>query len=477
MNKPIQTQEQETDRTARFGEEGIMKLLIQYSLPSIVAMLVQSTYNTINMSFVGRSVGPLGIAAIAVCMPIMMIQYSVISLISSGCSAAVAIKLGQGDKESGRAMLGSSVAFNQIFAAAGAILGLMFIEPILRAFGASETILPLAKDYMTITLAGSFIGTFGSLNPMLRIEGYPRRAMMTMLFSTLVNLICSPTFIFVFGWGIRGAALGTVCAQLGTSGWIFLFLINKDRVIGLKKKHFRLKLNHLSYVIQLGLPNFLMSLSQSLLSVTLNRNLVAYGGDIAMSAWGITNNIDTLISQPVFGFNQGAQPIIGYNIGAKNYARVKLALYCSLGTAMFFSTIGWLLTRVFPAQIFAFFNNDPELIAMGVRMMKIFRAFLFVVGFQQMGSAYFQFSGKPKISIILTLSRQVLILLPCIVVMSRLFGFDGILYSGPIADFSSMVLTAFFVVKEIKRLDKLHAEHEEELRLAAESGVLPAATV
>jgi Na+-driven multidrug efflux pump len=281
---------------------------------------------------------------------------------------------------------------------------------------------------------------------------------MTMLFSTLVNLICSPTFIFVFGWGIRGAALGTVCAQLGSSGWILFFLIRKERVIGLKWKYLRLRFSHLAYVIQLGMPNFLMSISQSLLSVTLNKNLLAYGGDVAMSAWGITNNIDSLISQPVFGFNQGAQPIIGYNIGAKNYARVKMALYCSLGTAMFFSTIGWLLTRLFPAQIFAFFNNDPELIAVGVRMMTIFRAFLFVVGFQQMGSAYFQFVGKPKVSIVLTLSRQVLILMPCVVVMSRLFGFDGLLYSGPISDFASMALTAYFVVREIKRLNRLQME-------------------
>ena len=464
MNKPLPS----VDRTAQFGEESVFKLLIRYSLPSIVAMLVQATYNTINMSFVGRSIGPLGIAAIAVCMPIMMIQYSIISLITSGCSAAVAIKLGEGDKESGMAMLGSSVAFNQIFAVLGAILGLVFVDPILKAFGASEAILPLARDYLSITLAGSIIGTFGSLNPMLRIEGYPRRAMMTMLFSTLINLICSPTFIFVFHWGIRGAALGTVCAQLGTSGWIFLFLIRKERTIGLKWKYVRLRFKYLSYVIQLGLPNFLMSISQSLLSVTLNRSLLAYGGDIAMSAWGITNNIDTLISQPVFGFNQGAQPIIGYNIGAKNYTRVKQALYCSLGTAMFFSTIGWLLTRIFPAQIFAFFNNDPDLIAVGARMMIIFRAFLFVVGFQQMGAAYFQFSGKPKISIMLTLSRQVLILMPCILIMSKLFGFDGILFSGPIADFASMVLTAFFVVREIKRLNRL--QHERELELLALEG-------
>lgn len=433
-------------------------------------MLVSATYNTINMSFVGRSVGPLGIAAIAICMPIMMIQSCLISLFGNGCSAGVAIRLGQGDREGARALLGSAVAFNQIVAAINVIVGLSFIDPILRAFGASDAILPLAKDYLFITICGMFFSAFGPLNPMMRIEGFPRRAMITQLLGTLVNLIFAPTFIFVFHWGIRGAALGTFCAQLASSTWIFTFLIRKERVVGLKWKYVRLRFDHLRYTMQLGMPNFLMQISQSLLSVTLNRNLLAYGGDIAMSAFGITNNIDMLISQPVFGFNQGAQPIIGYNIGAKNYARVKQAILFSLGTAMFFSTIGWLLTRLFPGQIFAFFNNDPELIAVGTRMMLIFRALLFVVGFQQMGAAYFQFAGMPKISIVLTLSRQVLILLPCIVIMSRLFGFDGILYSGPIADFTSSALTGFFILREIRRLDKLVREQESGAEAAAVPG-------
>ena len=476
MNDPRQTNElqllneseqagearEAADKTDQFGTENVVRLLIRYSLPSIVAMIVQSTYNTINMSFVGQKVGPIGIAAIAVCMPITMIQGAINSLIGNGCSAGVAIKLGEGDREGGRKLLGSAVTFNLIVATINVVLGHIFIDQLLRAFGATDTILPYARDYLNITMFAMVFSSFGPLNPMMRIEGYPRRAMMTQLLSTAVNLVCSPTFIFVFDLGIRGAALGTFCAQFAASSWIFFFLIRKERIIGLKRKYLRLKIGSLLHVMQLGLPNFLMSLSQSLLSVNLNKSLITYGGDISVSAWGITNNINNLIQQPVFGFNQGAQPIIGYNIGAKNYARVKQALLCSLGIAFFFSSLGWLLTRLFASQIFAFFNSDPELIAVGTRMMIIFRAFIFVVGFQQMGAAYFQFSGKPKISIVLTLSRQVLILLPCILILSRYFGMNGILYSGPIADFTSTTLVFIFIIREYKRLNRLQREQEAE---------------
>ena len=451
MNK----QPQIVDKTAQFGEDSILKLMIRYSLPSIVAMLVQSTYNIINMSFVGRSVGPMGIAAIAVCNPITMVQGAINQLIGNGSSTAVAIKLGQGDKEASRSLLGSAVAFNLVVSTINVVLGHMFMVPLLRAFGASDAILPLARDYLSITLLGMVFATFMPLNPMMRIEGYPKRAMLTMFISTLVNLICSPTFIFVFHWGIRGAALGTFCAQFAVSLWMFIFLIGKNRVIGLKWKYVRLKLGNLLQIMQLGLPMFLMSLTQTLLSVTMNKSLLAYGGDISISAWGITNTINSIVAQPVLGLNQAVQPIIGYNAGAKKYDRVKLTLFCSLAVATVISTFGWLLTRFFPTQIFAFFNNDPELIAVGSHMMIVFRALIFVTGFQQAGAAYFQYVGKPNTSVFLTLSRQVLILMPLIWILPGFFQMNGILYAGPISDFISTVLTAVYILLEVRRLNKL----------------------
>jgi putative MATE family efflux protein len=429
--------------------------MIKYSIPSIIAMLVSSTYNLINMTFIGRAVGPLGIAAIAICQPITMIQGSINSLVCNGCSAAVAIRIGQGDREGARALLGSSVTFNVVVSAINVALGIIFIDPVLRLFGASDAIMPYAKPYLTIILCGQLLGHLMPMNPMIRIEGFPGKAMLTMLLSTLTNLICSPTFIFVFNLGIRGAALGTFCAHVATSTWMLYFLLGKDRVVGLKWKYCRIQFRNMLYVMSLGLPNFLMSLTQSMLSVTINKNLVTYGGDIALSAWGVTTTINNLVAQPVMGLNQGIQPIVGYNIGAGKYDRVRQAMVGALTVATGRSFVGWALTRFFPVQIISFFNSDPELVAVGTRMLIVFRAMIFVVGFQQSGSAYFQFTGKAKMSVFLTLSRQVLILIPLLMILPRYMGMDGILYAGPISDTAATILTATFIFNEYRRLGKL----------------------
>ena len=454
------------DNTAQFGEDSIIKLMIKYSSPAIMASMVQAAFNIINMTFIGRSVGPLGIGAISICGPITMITGAFNMLIGNGCAAVVAIKLGEGDRESCREILGASIMFNLLFASVSLVAGFIFMEPILRAFGASDTLMPMAKEYLSIMMFGFLVGFFMTMNPMMRIEGYPKRAMITMLLSGVVNFICTPIFLFVFHMGIRGAALGTLCAQVSTSVWMLAFLLNKERVIGLKWRYCRLNTRYFSQVVQFGLPNFLMNFAQSFLSAVMNTSLVTHGGDIAISAWGITNNISGLIGQPVMGLNQAIQPIVGYNIGARKYHRVKQTLWYSLVAATGIATLGWLTTSFFPAQIMGFFNDDPQLIAVGGTMLVVFRALIFVTGIQQVGSAYFQFVGRPKISILLTLSRQMLILLPCVVVLSSFFGLDGILYSGPLADAISTVIVVVFLLLERKRLNELMREHMAERSIA-----------
>ena len=451
----MEKNQQLTDKTTQFGEDSILRLLTRYSLPSILAMLAISTQGVINMTFIGRSIGPLGIAAIAVSGPITMVQGAISQFISNGCAAAVSITLGQGDRDGAQRILGTSTLFLFMMAFINIAAGLFFMEPLLMAFGASEATLSLAKDYMSITLIGASYGCISTMNPIVRIEGFPKLSMVTMLVMTCLNLILSPLFIFVFHMGIKGAALGAVTAQFGSAAWIFHFLINKKRTVRLRWKYFRLRVSTILTILKLGLPTFLMQVTQSLLSVVMNRGLLMYGGDIAISAFGITNNINNLISQPVFGMNQGAQPIIGYNFGAKKYDRVRQCLVFSLIGATIFSVLGWLLTRFFAEPIFAFFNNDPELIAVGSRMLIVFRMLIFAVGFQQAGAAYFQFSGKPLTSVFLTLSRQVLFLIPCIIILPRFFQLNGILYSGPISDFISTMLTAVFIILEFKRLKGL----------------------
>jgi putative MATE family efflux protein len=450
-----QRKENDVDKTSQLGEKNIVSLMAQFSLPSIVAMMVGATYNVINMSFIGRSSGSLGIAAIAISMPVTMISAAINQLIGNGCAACVSIKLGQGEKDKAQEILGNSVFFSLIVATVITVIANIFLDPILVAFGASDAILPYARQYMRIMLLAMIFGSFATMNSIMRIEGYPIRAMISMLLGTAVNLLFSPLLIFVFHMGIRGAAIGTLCAQFATSIWIFTFLVSKKRVVRLRWKYSKLKLENLTEVARLGLPNFLMQFAQSMLSAVMNTSLGMYGGDIAISSWGIITSIMNLISQPIFGLNQGAQPIIGYNIGAGNYKRVRQSMACVLTGAMFFSFLGWGLTRLFPAQLFAFFNKDPELIAMGTHMISVFMSFLFIVGFQQAGASYFQNAGNPRISVLLTLSRQALILAPCVLILSHFYKLDGILISGPIADVSSAMLTGIFIMLEVKKLRNL----------------------
>lgn len=451
MEKTAQT----ADKTAQFGTDSIPHLMMRYSLPSIIAMLAMTMFNLINMAFVGRSIGALGIAAIAIASPITMIQGSINQFISNGCAAAVSISLGKGDREGAQRILGCSLTFSAIVASVNMVIGFLFLEPLLRVFGASDAIMPFAYDYMVVILFNMLLGIFTTMNPMIRIEGFPAQAMFTMLVMTGVHIVLTPLFIFVFHMGIKGAALGSVGSSIVMSLWICIFLTSEKRAVRLQWKYCRVRFRTILLVMQLGLPTFLMQITQSLLSVVMNKSLGTYGGDIAISAWGITNNVNSVVAQPIFGLNQGVQPIIGYNYGAKNYKRVKQALLYSLGAATVFSFFGWLVIRLFPEPILAFFNQDPELIALGARMLVVFRMLIAVVGFQQAGAAYFQYSGKPNTSIFLTLSRQVLILIPCIMMLPRYFQLNGILYSGPISDALSTVITAFFILFELKRLDRL----------------------
>lgn len=456
MGKPARARN--VDMTEQFATEKIFKLMLKFSFPAMVASTIQTSYHLINTIFIGRAVGPLGIAAIAVSAPITMIQGAFNQLVGNGCAAAVAIRVGKGDKEIARGLVGSSVTFSFTIAAINFLIAQTFKTQLVTAFGASPALVEMAGEYLTFSLFGMLIGFFTGLNPLMRIEGYPGRAMVTLLLSATVNGIMTPIFLFVFKLGIKGAALGTLCGQLATAIWMLNFLTSKDRVVGLQWKYARLNFRHFLEMAKLGLPNCLMNLTQSMLSVTMNRSLATYGGDLAISAWGICNNLNGFIQQPIFGLNQGTQPIIGYNVGAKNYHRVKEALFNALGIATFFATLGWLLTRFFPVQLLGLFTDNEELIGIGTSMLIVFRMLVFVVGTQQVGAAFFQNSGKGNTAAFLTLSRQVIILIPAVLILPQYFGFNGILYAGPVSDGLSSMLTAVFLYFEVKRINRLIAE-------------------
>ncbi|MCL1848580.1 MAG: MATE family efflux transporter [Clostridiales bacterium] len=453
--------------TEQFGTENILKLMLKFSLPAMVASTVNTSYHLINTIFISRAVGPMGIAAIAIGGPISSIQGAFNQLVGNGCAAAVAIRVGKGDKEIARGLVGCSVTFSFTIALINVFIAQMFKVQLVTAFGASPALVPMASEYLTISLFGMLIGFFTGLNPLMRIEGYPGRAMGTMLVSAAVNSIATPLFLFVFKLGIRGAALGTLCGQVASAIWMMSFLLNKDRVIGLKWKHARFNFSYFLEMAKLGLPNCLMNVTQSMLSVTMNRSLTSYGGDMALSAWGICNNINGFVQQPIFGLNQGTQPIIGYNVGAKNYHRVKEALFKALAVATFFATLGWLITRLFPVQLMHIFTDNEELIGVGSSILITFRMLIMVVGTQQVGAAFFQNSGKGMTAALLTLSRQIFILIPAVLILPRYFGFTGILYAGPVADGLSSLITGTFLFFEVKRYNRLIKEQEAQAALGA----------
>ncbi len=439
------------------GSEKVWRLLLRFSVPAIVGMLVQALYNVVDRIFIGQGVGMLGIAGITVSFPVMLVIMAVGMLIGIGATSLVSIRLGeQKSKEAGE--IASHAFVLLVLTAIGlSVLGLVFLQPLLRIMGASEAILPYASDYLGIILWGTVFSSIGfGMNNVIRAEGQPKISMITMLIGALLNIALDPLFIFVFGWGIRGAAAATVISQFVSAAWVMWFYISGRSALKFRLIGFPWDWNVVRSIAVIGFAPFAMQIAASLLNVLLNNSLLAYGGDVAISGMGVLHSVLMLILMPVFGINQGVQPIIGYNYGAKKYERSREAVYLGCAAATVIVLLGYFSTRLFPEQIIMLFNrDDPELLAFSVRALRIFLFFLPLVGYQIVGASYFQAVGKAKQAMLLSLSRQVLILLPLILILPRFFGLDGILMAGPIADVSSATLTTILLAREWKEHHRL----------------------
>lgn len=439
----------------RLGEERISKLLFKFSIPAIIGMLVSAFYNIIDAIFIGHSVGPLGIAAVTVAFPIMMIQMAFGLLVGVGMTTLVSIRLGEQKPDEAKVVLGNGFTLVMIIALLMSIVGLIFIEPLLRLFGASTEVLPYAKDFTTIILAGSFFMTTGfSMNSLISAEGKPTKAMALMILGTLINLGLAPLFIFVFDWGIRGAALATMLSQSVSAILIVAHFLGKRSYLRIRLQNMKLKKDLILNIMAIGSAPFLVQLAQCALSAVMNQSLLAYGGDVAISGMGIVYRIMTLIFLPVLGISQGAQPIIGFNYGAMQYQRVKRTLFLAILVATIISTVGFIFTRLFPTQLIMIFNNESQLVSFGSYAMAIFLFCLPILGIQVIGSNYFQAVGKPKHAMLLSLSRQVLILIPLLLILPLFLKMQGVLIAGPISDFLSTVITVIVLVFEVRRLDQ-----------------------
>jgi putative MATE family efflux protein len=449
------------DRSKQLGEENIGKLLMKFSIPAIVGMLVNALYNIVDRIFIGR-VDTLALSGVTITFPISIIIMAFGMLVGIGAAALISIRLGQQKKEAAEHILGNAFTLIIIISLIVTILGLVFLQPMLLIFGASKATLPYAKQYITIILIGTVFQSIGfGLNNIIRAEGNPRIAMFTMLIGGILNTILDPIFIFVFHMGTRGAAIATVISQIVNTIWVLYYFIGGKSVLKICYKNLKLDMKVVKSIFAIGMSPFSMQLAASLVTIISNKSLVKYGSDVSLGAMGAIMSIAMLVLMPIFGINQGCQPIIGYNYGAKRYDRVKHALKLAILAATAITTTGFIIIQLFPEQLINIFSNDPALIAVGAQGIRIHLFMLPVIGFQIVSSNYFQAVGKAKISIFLGLSRQVIILIPLLFILPRFFDLNGVWASSPSSDAISSILTAVFLFVEIRHLNKLHGEDKD----------------
>lgn len=445
------------DRTQAMRYQKINSLLWSFSMPAIVGMVVNSLYNIVDRIFLGRGVGSLAIAATTVAFPIMIILMAVSILIGVGATALISIRLGEQRLEEAEKVIGTATTMIILLPTIFALIFFLYTEPILIVFGASQDVLPYARDFMQVIMMGAAFGTISmGMNNFIRAEGNPRMAMYTQLLGGAVNVVLNYIFIFHFGWGIKGSAFATVLGQITGAVWVLSYFFSGRSTVKIRWKYLRPQWPILTSIMAIGFAPFAMQVANSVQQLILNKTVIHYSGDIALSAVGIMMSIATILFMPILGLAQGAQPIIGFNYGARQYGRVKETLKTAIVAGTAIAVTGWLVVHIWPSQIIGLFTrNDTQLIALTTHAMVIYFALLPVLGFQILGSTYFQAVGKPVQSTILSLSRQVLIFIPLLLILPRLWGIEGVWRTPPISDLLSVLLTGTFVFFEMKKISRL----------------------
>lgn len=437
------------------GTYPIGKLLIEYSIPAIIGMTVTSLYHVIDSIFIGQGVGAYAISGIAVTLPLMNLVIAFCMLISIGGATISSIYMGQKDIERTTAVLHN--VFILLFAVgiAVSLIALPFLDEILIFFGASEHTLPYARDFMQIILLANPIAyVFVGLNNVMRSTGYPRKAMYSALLSVVVNVILAPIFIFNLGWGVKGAALATIASQLCGMIWVLLHFTNKNSFIHLKRGYFALQNKIIKSILAVGLAPFLLNVCACIMVIILNSSLKDYGGDLAIGAYGLINRMLMLIVMIVAGLNQGMQPILGYNYGAKQFSRMWKTLRYGIITGTIITTLGWVMFVFFPDQVVRIFSDDATLNSIASNGLTITGLLFPIVGGQIVITNFFQAIGKSKISILLSLSRQMLFLVPGIIILPYFYGTDGVWISMPVSDiaaFTFSIIALTIIYKKIKK--------------------------
>ncbi len=438
---------------AAMRSERIGRLLWRFSVPAIAGLLVSTLYNIVDRVFVGRGVGTEALAAATVAFPIMMILGAISVLISIGATALISIRLGERRIEDAERIAGNATTILVLVPVLLTVIYLVFARPILVLFGASPQVLPYAMDFMRIIMFGSvfFSISFG-MNNFIRAEGSPRFAMLTQVIGAVINGVLNYVFIFRMGMGIKGSALATVLGQAISAGWVLSYFFTKHSAVRIRLRNLRPIPAILSRIVTLGFAPFAMQIMGSFMQLILNQTLKAYGGDLGISAVGIMMSIAMLAFMPVIGISQGAQPLIGYNYGARQYGRVRETLRKSVFAGTLVVLAGYLAMRFWPGAIVGLFTKDIALRNLASHALLVFFSFMPIMAFQVICSGYFQAVGKPVQATLLGLSRQLLIFMPLLLILPRIWGIEGVWRTAPIADVLSAIVTGVFIYLEMKRL-------------------------
>lgn len=444
------------------GTESIPKLLKQYAVPAIIAMTASSLYNMVDSAYIGQGVGPMAISGLAVTFPLMNLSTAFGTLVGVGASTLISVLLGQRNYSVARRVLGNVIIMNCVIGLLFMAVSLLFLDPILYFFGASEATIPYAREYMQVVLIGNIIThLYFGLNAVLRAAGHPRKAMYATILTVALNTILDPIFIFVLDMGIRGAAIATVISQLVSLIWQIKIFSNKDEFLHFSKDMMKFDSKIAYRSLSIGMAPFLMNVASCFIVILINKGLQTYGdmemaggGDLSIGAYGIINRLSFLFVMVVMGFTQGMQPIAGYNYGAQLYDRVIKVLKLTIICATIVMTAGFLVAMIFPELMVKIFTSDPQLIDLsskGARL--VFLAFP-IVGFQIVTSSFFQSLGLAKKAIFLSLSRQLLFLAPCLIFLPRLIGVKGVWLSLPISDIISTIVTIFMLRTLLKQFNE-----------------------
>jgi len=440
-------------RDRMLGTESIGKLLIRLSLPASVAMIVTALYNLVDSIFVGRGVGVEAIGGLTISFPFQMLVMAFSMMIGTGAASVVSRNLGAGNRERAYRAAGNAMVAALAFGLTFSLLGALFLSPLLRLFGATPVLAGYARDYLTVILTGTvFISFAMAVNNLVRAEGRAAVAMATMILGAVMNMLLDPIFIFVLKMGIRGAALATVISQALSFTFLLYFFAGGRSSLKVRLRHLLPEMSVLREIFVLGFPALVRQGVGSVLVILMNNALARYGGDIYIAVFGLVFRILHFVLMPVLGIVQGSQPIIGYNYGANSIPRVKRAVRLSIAVATVLSAGGFLLLMTLSGAVFRLFSGDPALAEAGVPVLRLMVLILPLVGVQMIGATYFQAVGKAKPAMFLGLSRQVIFLLPLVIILPRLFGLWGVFSAFPVADFLSSIITGLWLLKDVRSL-------------------------